>query len=107
VRGRFAKCTITFEYGEKTSIVFTSDENSESSKSYAFPIHEEMNLVSFNMNKNDKINRCFEWCLDDTGDHIGCYMDPKEQERFREVVCKVIKNVLNDENIKDHLKLCK
>lgn len=66
-----------------------------------------MNLVSFKMNKNDKIHHCFEWNLDDAGDHIGCYMDPKDKQKFKDVVCKILKAILNDENIKDHLKLCK
>jgi hypothetical protein len=34
-------------------------------------------------------------------------MDPKDSHKFRDIVCKMIKNLLNDENIKDHLKLCK
>ena len=34
-------------------------------------------------------------------------MDPSEQDKFRDVICKILKAILNDENIKDHLKLCK
>jgi hypothetical protein len=58
------------------------------------------------MKKGDKVNQCFEWNLDD-GDHVGCYVDPKDKDKFRDVVCQMLKALLNDENIKDHLKLCK
>lgn len=34
-------------------------------------------------------------------------MDPKEKDRFRDILCKALKEITNDENIKDHLKLCK
>lgn len=64
-------------------------------------------MVSFNMNKAGKTYSCFEWCLDDTGDHVGCYMDPKDKAKFKDIVCRTLKLILNDENIHDHLKLCK
>jgi hypothetical protein len=61
-------------------MVFTNLENSNNKTgSYAFPIHQEMNLVSFNMSKGEKTHSCFEWSLDDSGDHVGCYMEPKEK----------------------------
>lgn len=66
-----------------------------------------MNLVSFNMSKGDRTHSCFEWSLDDTGEHVGCYMDPKDKDKFKDIACKVIRLILNDDNIKDHLKLCK
>ena len=66
-----------------------------------------MNLVNFTMNKGGKVNACFEWSLDETGEHIGCYMDPLEQDKFRDVICRILKALHNDENIKDHRKLCK
>lgn len=34
-------------------------------------------------------------------------MDPKEKDKFRDVLCRALKEIANDENIKDHLKLCK
>ena len=34
-------------------------------------------------------------------------MDPKDKEKFRDVLCRALKIILNDDNIKDHLKLCK
>ena len=34
-------------------------------------------------------------------------MDPAEQEKFQDLVCKVLKLLMDDENIKDHMKLCK
>ncbi len=34
-------------------------------------------------------------------------MDPKNKDKFKDVICKIQKQILNDENIKDHLKLCK
>lgn len=34
-------------------------------------------------------------------------MDPKDKNKFKEIVCQILKIVLNDELIKDHLKLCK
>jgi hypothetical protein len=34
-------------------------------------------------------------------------MDPKEKEKFKDISCKALKVILNDENIKDHMKLCK
>ena len=66
-----------------------------------------MQLVTFNMNKGGKVNACFEWCLDETGEHVGCYMDPTDRDKFRDVICKILKSMLNDDNIKDHMKLCK
>ena len=58
------------------------------------------------MKKKGTVNSCFEWTLSE-GDHVGCYMDPKDQERFQDVVCRILKITFDDENIKDHLKLCK
>jgi hypothetical protein len=66
-----------------------------------------MGLVSFTMKKSEKTNHCFEWSLDDDGEHVGCYLDPKDKDKFRDIVCRVLKTLLNDENIRDHLKLCK
>lgn len=66
-----------------------------------------MDLVTFTMNKGGKTNACFEWLLDESGEHIGCYMDPKEQNQFRDVTCQVIKHLMQDDLIKDHMKLCK
>lgn len=34
-------------------------------------------------------------------------MDPKDKDKFKDIACKILKLILNDENIKDHLKLCK
>ncbi len=36
-------------------------------------------------------------------------MDPKDKEKFKfkDIACRALKQILNDENIKDHLKLCK
>jgi hypothetical protein len=36
----------------------------EEIKEYAFPIHIGMDLVTFTMKKNDKVNSCFEWQVD-------------------------------------------
>ena len=55
-----------------------------------------MQLVSFFMNKNKTQNACFEWQLDETQEHIGCYMNPKDKEEFKEIICQLIKIVLND-----------
>lgn len=74
---------------------------------YAFPVHTDMNLVAFSMNKGGKVNACFEWSLDETGEHIGCYMDPSDKDKFKDVACRILKHIFNDENLRDHLKLCK
>lgn len=57
---------------------------------FSFPIHPEMNLVSFNMSKNNATHSCFEWCLDPT-DRVGCYMDPKDKEKFKDIACRALK----------------
>lgn len=65
-------------------ITFENREDSgNKNKSYAFPIHSQMNLVSFAMKKADRQYYCFEWSLDESGDHVGCYMDPKDKDKFK------------------------
>ena len=34
-------------------------------------------------------------------------MDPNDRDKFRDICCRILKALHNDDNIKDHLKLCR
>ena len=81
-------------------------EFSSGGKTYTFPIYVDMNLVTFEIKKRGMIKSCFEWTLNE-GNHVGCYMNPNDQEKFQDIVCRALKILFDDDNIKDHMKLCK
>lgn len=65
---RFPLAKITFGIEEhatnnkKYTLEFKNMAND--TQEYSFPIHVGMELVSFSMTKNSKVNACFEWILD-------------------------------------------
>lgn len=97
--------TITFmeETPGKYCVAFTGEKE----EYYQLPIHLNMNLVSFTINKGGKQQACFEWQLEEDNLHVGCYMDTDKKQEFRDIICLILKDASKDENIKDHLSFCK
>lgn len=66
-----------------------------------------MNPVTFKITKKGAEYACFEWQLEIQTEHVGCYMEPGHKTEFRDILCLILKNLANDQHIKDHLVFCK
>jgi hypothetical protein len=73
------------------------NQNKEEKNTYFFPVHKDMNLVTFTLEANGITQVCFEWTPGPNDpSRIGCHMNVEYKKRFQQLLCSMINEVATD-----------